>query len=352
MTPARRLLAALWLALAAAQPAAAGENATCLQEQLATLGFNPGPADGKIGPATRNALAAYEAANAIVADRQLDAFSALVFCRELAGADKNLSRHWPSFGRRLRIEVAGTPDNDLRTDLLLEASKALTVVESLFGIQLAAPVDIVIGSNAAKISDRAAPLTETSAASVRRFTARLCQDAPDYGIASNHLPGVILFCHQPDATYNSGFTARDLRNQLGRVLAMEMITQLTGDPATGSDDEYLRRNGPTWLIVGTMQLLQREVDGVITPLGRKTSVEKLRTDGVTNPRHMEYYLSSLEDPAGIGRTGLLVTDDLTRETGLKPIGEFYRLLGTGLTVDDAFQRAFGKTLAEVYEGYP
>jgi hypothetical protein len=195
-------------------------------------------------------------------------------------------------------------------------------------------------------------LTDSPAASVRRFAKRLCQDAPDYGIASTHLPGVILFCHRPDATYNSGFTARDLRNQLGRMLAMEMITQLTGDPATGSDDEYLRRNGPMWLIVGTMQLLQREVDGVITPLGRKTSVEKLRTEGVTNPRRMEYYLSSLEDPAGIGRTGLLVTDDLTRESGLQPIGTFYRVLGTGLTVEDAFQAAFGKSLAEVYEGYP
>ncbi len=352
MTQSLRLLTALFLALAAGQPSAANEGTTCLQEQLTALGFNAGAADGKIGPATRSALAALEAANGSLADRQLDAFTSLVFCRELGLATASLSRHWPSFGRRLRIEVAGAPDNDLRTDLLLEASDALTKVETLFEVELAAPIDIVIGSDAGEIADRAAPLTDSPAASVRRFAKRLCQDAPDYGIASTHLPGVILFCHQRNATYNSGFTARDLRNQLGRMLAMEMITQLTGDPATGSDDEYFRRNGPMWLIVGTMQLLQREVDGVVTPLGRKTSIEKLRKEGVTHPRQMEYYLSSLEDPAGIGRTGFLVTDDLTRETGLQPIGAFYRLLGTGLTVDDAFERAFGKTLAKVYEGYP
>lgn len=133
---------------------------------------------------------------------------------------------------------------------------------------------------------------------------------------------------------------------------MELIAQLTGDPANGSEEDYLRRTGPMWLVVGTMQLLQREVDGAVTPLGRKTAAEKLRKDGVTNPRKMEYYSSSLADAEGIGRTGLLVADDLTRETGLALIGVFYRTLGMGVSVEEAFQRAFGKSLVEVYEGYP
>ncbi|TAG13514.1 MAG: peptidoglycan-binding protein, partial [Rhodobacterales bacterium] len=219
MTPALRPLTALFLALAAAQPATASEGTICLQEQLTALGFTPGPADGKIGPATRSALAAYHAEKDVVADRKLDAFTSLVFCRELGLATPSLSRHWPAFGRRLRIEVAGAPDNDLRTDLLFEASAALTKVETLFGVELAAPVDIVIGSNGAEIADRAAPLTESPAASVRRIAKRLCQDAPNYGIASTHLPGVILFCHRPSSVYRGGFSPRDLRNQLGRMLA-------------------------------------------------------------------------------------------------------------------------------------
>jgi hypothetical protein len=244
------------------------------------------------------------------------------------------------------------PDNDLRTDLLFEADAAVSKVEMLFKVDLATPVDIVLGSNAAEIAERAIPLTTSPAGAVQRFATRLCQDAPDYGVSSSHLPGVILFCHRPDAVYHGGFNMREVRNQLGRVLAMEMVTQLTGDPATGSDADYFRRNGPMWLIVGTMQLLQREVDGVTTPLGRQKSAEKLREEGITNPRMMEYYQASLEDPAGIGKTGLLVTDDLTRETGLAPLGVFYRTLGTGVSVDEAFVRAFGKSLDEVYEGYP
>jgi peptidoglycan hydrolase-like protein with peptidoglycan-binding domain len=333
-------------------PLRAQEAVVCLQEQLAALGHDPGPPDGSVGPATRRALGALEAANGVVADRKLDPFSALVFCRELGLADPALKRHWPAFGRRLRIEIAGTPDNDLRTDLLFEANAALSKVETLFDLELAAPVNIVFGSNAAEIAERAAPLTASPVGAVRRFAFRLCRAAPDYGVSSSHLPGVILFCHRPDAVYHGGFNTREVRNQLGRMLAMEMITQLTGDPATGSDDQYFRRNGPMWLIVGTMQLLQREVDDVTTPLGRKTSVEKLRKEGVPHPRAMEYYLSSLEDPVGIGRTGFLVTDDLTRETGLAPLGVFYRTLGTGASVDEAFEQAFGKSLDEVYEGYP
>jgi peptidoglycan hydrolase-like protein with peptidoglycan-binding domain len=347
-----RLVGLISLMLALATPLRAEDSVTCLQEQLAALGHDPGPPDGSVGPATRRALAAYEAANGVVADRKLDAFSAQVFCRELGLADPALKRHWPAFGRRLRVEIAGVPDNDLRTDLLLEADAAVSKVEMLFKVELATPVDIVLGSNAAEIAERAIPMTASPAGAVQRFATRLCQDAPDYGVSSSHLPGVILFCHRPDAVYHGGFNTREVRNQLGRVLAMEMITQLTGDPATGSDADYFRRNGPMWLIVGTMQLLQREVDGVTTPLGRQKSAEKLREEGITNPRRMEYYQASLEDPAGIGKTGLLVTDDLTRETGLAPLGVFYRTLGTGVSVDEAFERAFGKSLDEVYEGYP
>ncbi len=348
-----KVVLAAWLGLALlSQPALAGEGALCLQEQLSTLGFDPGKPDGKIGPATRRALAAFEAANTPVAMRALDEFSALVFCRELGLEDPDLKRHWPAFGRRLRIEIAGEPDNDLRTALLNEANAALLKVETLFDVRLVAPVDIVFGSDAGEIAERAVPLTASSAGAVKRFGVQMCQDAPDYGVSSTHLPGVILFCHRPDAVYNGGFNIRAVRNQLGRMLAMEMITQLTGDPATGSDDTYYRRNGPMWLIVGTMQLLQREVDDVITPLGRKTSVEKLRTEGVPDPRSMAYFLSSVDDPEGIGRTGLLVTDDLTREQGLATLGVFYRALGTGETVDTAFERAFGKSLDQVYQSYP
>lgn len=348
-----KVVVLIGLMLPLAAQARAEEGVVCLQKQLAALGFDPGKADGRPGPATRRALAAYEAEKGVLADRTLDPVSAIVFCRELGLRDPRMVQHWPAFGRRLRVEVAGYRDDDLRAWLLEEAGAALAKVEALFGVRLAAPVDIVIGSDAAEIAERARPYTGASAGAVGRFATRTCRDAPpDYGISVTHLPGVILFCHQPDAAFPGGFNARELRNQLGRMLAMEMIAQLTGDPANGSDDDYYRRTGPMWLVVGTMQLLQREVDGAITPLGRQKAAEKLRTEGVANPRQMEYYLSSLEDPEGIGRTGLLVTDDLTRDTGLAPIGAFYRALGTGQPVEDAFRAAFGKSLAEVYEGYP
>lgn len=330
----------------------AEEGVLCLQNQLAALGFDPGPADGSAGPATRRALDQYETANGKVADRTLDAFSAIVFCRELGLRDAALTRHWPASGHRLRIEIADTPDDNIKAALLSEANAALGKVETLFKVRLAAPVDIVFGTEASKIAKRAEPFTASSAGAVGRFASGVCKDAPDYGVSMTHLPGVILICQQSGVVYHGGFDQREVRSRLGHMLAMEMIAQLTGDPANGSEEDYLRRTGPMWLVVGTMQLLQREVDGVITPLGRKTAAEKLRKDGVTNPRKMEYYSSSLEDAAGIGRTGLLVTEDLTRETGLALIGEFYRTLGTGASVDDAFQTVFGKSRAEVYEGYP
>lgn len=353
MKPLRRIVPLACLALAACvTPLRAEESVTCLQEQLVELGFDPGTPDGSIGPATRRALERYEAARGIVAERDLDKVSAIVFCRELGLRDPSLIRHWPASDRRLRVEVAGEADNDLRADLIYEANASLGKLEKFFDVRLAAPVDIVIGSNAGEIAQRAQPFTASSAGALGRFAKRLCQDAPPYGVSTTHLPGVILICHRPDATYPGGFNMREVRNRLGGMLAMEMIAQLTGDPANGSDNDYFRRTGPMWLVVGTMQLLQREVDEAITPLGRKTSVEKLRTEGITNPRRMDYYQSSLEDPVGIGRTGLLVTDDLTRETGLAPVAVFYRKLGTGLSVDDAFAQAFGKSRDEVYAGYP
>lgn len=333
-------------------PLHAEEGALCLQKQLAALGHDPGKADGRVGPATRRALEEYEEKNGRLADRTLDNFSAIIFCRELGLQDSALAREWPSSGRRLRVEIAGERDDQLRADLIYEANAALSTIEALFDLQLAAPVDIVFGSDPDEIAERAKGFTESSGGAVERSVRRLCREAPVYGVNGTYLPGVILFCQRPDAVYHGGFPPREVRNVLGRLMAMELIFQLTGYPANGSDEEYFRRTGPMWLIVGTMQLLQREVDAIITPLGRQNAAKKLRAEGILNPSNMEYYQSSLEDPVEIGRTGLLVTDDLTRESGLALIGVFYRALGTGLSVDEAFERAFGKTRQAVYEGYP
>jgi hypothetical protein len=344
----------LWAALITAltAPARADEAVICLQEQLAALGFDPGKADGQAGPATRSALADYEAANTPLSSRTLDSFTALVFCRELGLRDPALAEFWPSDGRRLRVEVAGPRDDDLRAALLAEANDALTLVETQMDLRLAAPIDIVIGSTPQEIVKRAQEFTAFDVPALQRRVTELCQDAPDFGVNFTHLPGVILFCHQPGVTFGLGFYPIELRKELGRLMAVEMMLQLTGDTTTGSDADYYRRNGPMWLIVGTMQLLQRELDGNATPLGRQKAAERLRQEGVPHPRTMELAQANLEDPVGLGRTGLLVTDDLTRETGLAPIAAFYRALGIGSEVEDAFRLAFGRTLAEIYEGYP
>ncbi|MBL9054547.1 MAG: peptidoglycan-binding protein [Tabrizicola sp.] len=348
-----RLKGLMFLAVVAlAAPSFAEEGVLCLQKQLASLNYDPGPLDGKVGPATRRALARFEDDEGLVADRRLDAFSAIIFCHELGLRNPDLAKQWPSASGSQRVEIAGEPDNQLRFVIAQEATAARIKIATLFDVRLAAPVDIVAGSTAREIAESAKPFTESSDGAVDRAAERLCRDAPAYGFNTTYLPGVILFCQRPGAVYHGGFPPRDARNLLGRMLAMEMIFQLTGDPANGSEDEYLRRTGPMWLIVGTMQLLQREVDGATTPLGRQKAVEKLRTEGIRNPRSMEYYLSSLEDPVGIGRTGFLVTDDMTRDTGLSPIGIFYRNLGIGASLDEAFQAAFGKSRTAVYEGYP
>lgn len=230
------LLACLLSALAA--PTQASEAVVCLQDQLAALGFGPGTADGRPGPATRAALAVHEAAEGTLASRDLVPFSAIVFCRELGLRDPSLRQHWPAFGRRLRVEGAGNGDGTLRARLAEEATAAPSKVETRFGVRPAAPVVIVIGSDAGAIAERARPHTGASAGAVGRFAAQTCRDAPpENGIGSTHLPGVILFCHRPEAPFPRGFNARELRNRQGHMLAMEMIAQLIGDPANGKEDE-------------------------------------------------------------------------------------------------------------------
>lgn len=205
----------------------------------------------------------------------------------------------------MREQSAGTPD-DVMATLQSEASAALSKVETLFEVRLAAPVDIVFGTDPAKIAERAEPLIASSAGAVGRVASGVCKDAPGRGVSMTHLPGVILICQRPGVVYHGGFDPREVRGRLGHMLAMELIAQLSGDRANGPEEDYLNR-----------------------------TAEKLRKDGVTNPRKMEYYSSSLADAEGIGRTGLLVADDLTSETGLALIGVFYRTLGTGVSVEES-----------------
>ena len=346
-------LLALILALGLPQSASAGEGAVCLQDQLAALGFDPGTPDGKIGPATRRALAEYEAANTALAARPLDQVSAIVFCRQLGLRDADLARYWPASPRVLRVEGAGARDDDLRGAMLREALKAIGIVQQQLGVKLAAPVSIVVGSNAKEIAAVAKDFTEASPGAVDRFAKRTCDAARDNGgIRADALPGVILFCHRPDQVFNDWFIDVDFRKQLGGLVVMQAINQLTGDLGTGTDAEYYRANGPMWLMVGTMQLVQREVDGNVTELGRIKSAERLRAEGLPHPERMETYQSNLEDPELLGKTGLLVTYDLTLESGLAPVGKFYQELGLGVPVDDAFMIAFGQSMKDFYQRYP
>ncbi len=58
---------------AAAQPAAADPEVEAAQQMLRTLGYDPGPADGRMGGRTRRALQAFQGANGLPVTGEIDA---------------------------------------------------------------------------------------------------------------------------------------------------------------------------------------------------------------------------------------------------------------------------------------
>jgi len=242
----------LW-ASAFSTPAVAQDGVACLQAQLTDLGFDPGPIDGTMRPAVR------EAGQDWCADRRLPELrcrTALSWCREIGLAMPEAQKHWPVNALPQIIET-----ETARSKAILSQAEAVVRAhfKDLYQIEIAGRVVFIGASDAAFFIQ----VARTALAALNRPTRtitingdRLCR-GPKIGGAANR--GFMAFCWPTDE--ETAAWQAEIAPALRKVMVHEFAHAVQYKLAANNPAQQVDGNwnlGPHWTVKGVAELVESQ----------------------------------------------------------------------------------------------
>lgn len=328
------LCVSLWAGVLSA-PLAAQDGVACLQNQLKTLGLDPGDADGTMRPSVRAAADDVPDTGALPL---LQRRTAMSWCRALGTRDPQLRVFWPS---EVEPDInAPTPTEKT----LLRATDA--VVRAYFRDTY----DIELATHVAWIGAQDPAYFDTAINDVLRKkgrtnrtrpldTDRLCRGRKIGGAANR---GYMMFCWPGglDST-----KAQDLRP----VAVHEYTHQVqyafaADDPPQRVDGKWVF--GPDWMVEGLAEVVEwqfksgsLETDGTaLFDLQSRARRSRLTLQDLSDT-------GSVETPEAYG-VARFAAYMLVQAHGTDAAFDYFRALGEGLGQDSAFIAAFDMSFQE------
>lgn len=350
--------------IALASPALAQEpHVVCVQRQLEALGFDPGPADGAIGPQTRGALGRLvsetEAREALEVLPGLSARAALGWCREIARLYPEARGLMPS-SEGPQIWTPEGFDPMMRLELQIAFDEVARYFEERFGVALASRVQLVAANDPeslGRILRAAASHQEVGAAEVRRTAERNCRKSSRIGASMfrHHM----VFCWHEE--FEAGNTARfeDFRVWLRRVMAHEFTHHLQRELAYDKVPQWVRRGqsvrprmGPAWMVEGGAQVIEyryiHDIHDTSLPrtkwLRLGASRSGLTLDGIRRK-------GEVREPNAYS-TSFYAVHLLTERFGDETLIGYWRRLGETDRWETAFEDVFGIAMQDFERVYP
>ncbi|OWV61005.1 hypothetical protein CDZ98_08170 [Mameliella alba] len=349
---------------ALAGPAVAQDpHVVCVQRQLDALGFDPGPADGAIGPQTRGALGRLvsetEAREALETLPGLSARAALGWCREIARLYPEARGLMPS-SEGPQIWTPEGFDPMMRLELQIAFDEVARYFEERFGVALASRVQLVAANDPdslGRILRAAASHQEVGAAEVRRTAERNCRKSSRIGASMyrHHM----VFCWREE--FEAGNSARfeDFRVWLRRVMAHEFTHHLQRELAYDKVPQWVRRGqsvrprmGPAWMAEGGAQVIEyryiHDIHDSSLPrtkwLRLGASRSGLTLDGIRRK-------GEVREPNAYS-TSFYAVHLLTERFGEETLISYWRRLGETDRWETAFEDVFGIAMQDFERIFP
>ncbi|KHQ53137.1 His-Xaa-Ser repeat protein HxsA [Mameliella alba] len=360
----RLILYTFYGVFALAGPAVAQDpHVVCVQRQLDALGFDPGPADGAIGPQTRGALGRLvsetEAREALEVLPGLSARAALGWCREIARLYPEARGPMPS-SEGPQIWTPEGFDPMMRLELQIAFDEVARYFEERFGVALASRVQLVAANDPeslGRILRAAASHQEVGAAEVRRTAERNCRKSSRIGASMyrHHM----VFCWREE--FEAGNTARfeDFRVWLRRVMAHEFTHHLQRELAYDKVPQWVRRGqsvrprmGPAWMVEGGAQVIEyryiHDIHDSSLPrtkwLRLGASRSGLTLDGIRRK-------GEVREPNAYS-TSFYAVHLLTERFGEETLVNYWRRLGETDRWETAFEDVFGIAMQDFERIFP
>lgn len=337
----------------------ANEYVRCVQNQLAFLGHDPGPADGVLGSRTRGALDELnqtgENAQVLGELPELGTETAQVWCAVIGETYSEASRFAPR-ERKYPVDtdgVLGEFGQVFVEDIYIDV---VSFYEDGWGIKQSSPHSVFGSENPTFLS---ASLGRSMARSGYPVPRNMNSRMREVCRAGNHVSGIayynsIALCWKPlssEYQANPDAWARDLRMELGALLTHEYFHfiqhVLSKEKERGgktADGQMLM--GPAWLLEGTAEYFELRYWRARHPnffgpsvanlqqiyREHRVTLEDLKAFG--SVRNLEHY-----------RIALLAVELLAARAGEEALIDFWRKLGAGQTREAAFFEAFGVELS-------
>jgi hypothetical protein len=341
----RRLIAGfLALVLMATGAAADVWNAeTCVQRQMNALGYGPLTDDGRIGPATRAALARYEAVAGTLPARALTGKTAIIHCRKLGLRHPAARRVWPVGTEPFQVVTqAGMPGSYggmIRNTMVV----TLKFLKDDAKVEIAAPFVVALGEDRhalAKLTETYLPQGYTRSGTAYDLK-QTCAGPRLRGLA---YPGLILLCLPKDENRPKSQVFDDIRWVASHELVHEVQWQLTGLASVWNDRTILAERGPDWLIEGAADTLSNRRMTLDDAVWYLRQAQDLPKDASRDLRKLELYASGRAAKERLYVLGAGAASQLAlRKSGVPGLIAFYDRLGEGVPWLQAFAQTFGIT---------
>jgi hypothetical protein len=353
------LVFAMFLCFAVSPASAGNQFVRCVQNQLVTLGHDPGPIDGSLGKRTRAALqkAVDEAPELKDLPRISNRF-AVTWCRELADLGFRVRRHIPFYDGI--VVKSDLPAGNKIEEHIVERLTALRIwYAQKYGFRTVSRPTIVIaqnGNSAVRLAKKAAKETGVKQLG-EKFTRQKCKN-PSNGQAAFAGQNILYFCLTNIGDEGSSLP-RELLHFLVVAVPHEYFHFIQYELAADKVARFYRKGNrppplhlrPSWLVEGSADYFaylylseNHRFNYSVKWTFDKASPYKHSLRQISKSRT----LSNTEHYAVSGLAARL----LAGRNGPESLINYWEFIGLGLKHDVAFKKAFGmerKEFEKVFE---
>lgn len=350
----------LGLVAASGQAAASDMHVTCVQRQLAALGYNPGPADGLDGQDTRRALSDF--LSGVIEDSARAVFdglpdfsrrAAVGWCREIAAYKPDVKDLTPAAEPPM-ILTADSVSPEIRSYVARSYEEARRTFAREWGIETASKPVLIVAFNRDDLEEllkRPVPgIPDLSPGAARDTADDMCIGVERVeGSAYRHR---VSFCmpqeHQQSITSYKMWKARYQYVMLHEF--MHHVQREMSYDKVEYDESGHRRMGPAWMVEGTAYLAEIKARGAYNQKVSVPMLSALRAGDEDDPLELEWIRK--KDSVRSHReysASNLATSALAMRYGEDRIVDFWRAVGELDDWDRAFERTFDMEIDQ-FEG--
>lgn len=346
-------LATVFCGLLPSLGAASDVYVTCVQKQLAALGYSGVSASGRPDGATRAAAIAFQKQHAnragVALIPPLSAKTAVSWCREIGAVSPKLRQYMPGSSAPY-VMTDGGPGSRA-TNMVSRASRETEqFFRSRYGIYPASRVDVAGADSGEELAWLATQLQKLRGASFGRMSStvsRVCK-TPSTGYGGQAYRDQLLLCWRAvgrnDAAWEkkvyltvSSIMVHEYMHHVQRELSNEKHS-----PNRSSSGRSKR--GPAWMVEGTAEII--EYRWRIAKTGKRLSITALQKEARSSQKSLRamHGHGTVKD-ARQYQIALFAAYLLEERFGVEAVFNYWRYIGQGRSWDRAFEAAFGMKMS-------